>query len=72
LHRVAIWQPSISPVRIVFTIASSFGTGSTPGIPRHTGQTWELLGPPNSFLHEQNIFVFVLSWQWTSSPITTS
>jgi hypothetical protein len=29
-------------------------------------------GAPNSFRHEQNIFVFVSSSTWHSSPITAS
>jgi len=38
----------------------------------HTGQVWVFGGAPNAFRHEQNIFVFVLSSTWHSSPITAS
>jgi hypothetical protein len=31
-------------------------TGSAPGSPRHTGQTWELGGAPKVVGHPQNIF----------------
>jgi hypothetical protein len=47
-------------------------TGSTPGIPKHTGQVFSFAGLPNSVEHEQNIFDWVFNWAWTSSPITIS
>ena len=53
-------------------IASSFGTGSEPGRPRHTGQTFEFGGAPNSLRQPQNIFVVVESSTWHSRPITLS
>ena len=48
-------------------------TGSAPGSPRHTGQTW-LFGRAPSYAveHAQNIFEAVRSWQWTSMPMTAS
>jgi hypothetical protein len=49
-----------------------FSTGSTPGIPRHTGHVCVLGGAPKAVEHAQKIFVFVFSWAWTSSPITGS
>src|SRR5215468_485549 len=52
--------------------ALRFKTGSTPGIPRHTGHTLLFGGAPNCVEHEQKIFVAVRSWMWTSSPITAS
>ena len=48
------------------------GTGSVPGWPRHTGQTFVLGGAPNRFGQEQNIFVAVASSTWHSRPITAS
>ena len=36
-------------------------TGSAPGIPVHTGQVLAFGLAPNSFLHEQNTFVFVFN-----------
>jgi hypothetical protein len=36
-------------------------TGSTPGMPMHTGQVAELGGRPNCVLHPQNNFVRVRS-----------
>jgi hypothetical protein len=49
-----------------------FNTGNTPGMPKHTGQVWVLGGAPNSVEHPQNILDRVLSWAWTSSPMTGS
>ena len=48
-------------------------TGSAPGRPRQTGQTW-LFGAAPSYAVEQaqNIFEAVRSWQWTSMPMTAS
>ena len=53
-------------------IASRLGTGSVPGWPRHTGHVFVLGSAPNTFAHEQNIFVAVLSSTWHSSPMTVS
>ena len=48
-------------------------TGSAPGSPRQTGQTWRFgPAPSNAVEHEQNIFDAVRSWQWTSMPMTAS
>jgi hypothetical protein len=47
-------------------------TGKLPGKPRHTGQVWLLGERPKAALQPQNIFDFVRSWAWTSTPITTS
>ena len=49
-----------------------FKTGRTPGIPRQIGQVFSFGGLPNSVEQEQNIFVLVLIWTWTSSPMTVS
>ena len=48
-------------------------TGSAPGRPKHTGQTWVLGGAPSYAVeHAQNILDSVRSWQWTSIPMTAS
>ena len=48
-------------------------TGSAPGSPRQTGQTWLFGGAPSYAVeHGQNIFEAVRSWQWTSIPMTAS
>src|SRR5579863_3277110 len=52
--------------------ARAFKTGSAPGCPRHTGQTFVLGGAPNPVAQPQKILVRVLSWTCTSSPITGS
>src|SRR5262245_10060119 len=65
-------QPTASPIRTMYSMAFSLGTGIEPGWPRHTGQTFVLGGAPNSFLQPQNIFVRVASSTWHSSPMTVS
>ena len=48
-------------------------TGSAPGSPRQTGQTWVFGGAPSkSAEQEQNILLAVLGRQWTSIPMTGS
>ena len=46
--------------------------GSVPGWPRQTGQVWTFGSSPKESSQPQNIFVFVESWTWISSPITGS
>ena len=47
--------------------------GSAPGSPRQTGHVWVFGGAPSYAVeHEQNILLAVLSWQWTSIPMTGS
>src|SRR6266566_7604444 len=65
-------QLSSKPVRVVSRKAASFATGSTPGKPRQTGQTFVLGGAPNSLAQPHHIFDLVLSWTWVSSPMTAS
>ena len=48
------------------------GTGSTPGWARQIGQVWTFGSSPKESSQPQNIFVFVASWTWISSPITAS
>ena len=57
---------------MIDAIASRFGTGSVPGWPRHTGQTFVLGSSPNPLRQPQNIFVRVESSTWHSSPMTVS
>ena len=45
-------------------------TGSEPGSPRHTGQTWVFGSAPKVVAQPQNILETVLSSMWTSRPIT--
>src|SRR5437588_8256038 len=52
--------------------ARRLSTGSTPGMPRHTGHTLVLGGAPKRVEHEQKILVSVSNWTCTSSPITGS
>src|SRR3954465_10695870 len=52
--------------------AARFSTGSGPGRPRHTGQTFVFGGAPNFVEQPQKILLAVSSWTCTSSPITGS
>ena len=65
-------QFSASPICTIDSMAASFGTGSAPGRPRHTGHTFVFGGDPNALRHPQNIFVAVESSTWHSRPITVS
>jgi hypothetical protein len=65
-------QLSASPIRIADSIAVAFTTGSEPGRPRQTSQTWVFGSAPNSVEQPQNIFDAVLSSTCTSSPSTGS
>src|SRR5579864_8508785 len=66
------WQLSAWAASTANSAALRFSTGSTPGMPRHTGQTLEFGAAPKRVEHEQKIFVSVSNWTWTSSPITGS
>jgi hypothetical protein len=68
----AIEQLSASPMRIVASIAARFATGSAPGRPRQTGQTWVLGSAPKSVGQPQNILVLVPSSTCVSRPMTGS
>ena len=52
--------------------AMALTTGSDPGRPRQTGQTWVFGSAPNTVEQPQNIFDAVLSSTCTSSPSTGS
>src|ERR1700753_2037391 len=60
------------PILRAKRIASSFGTGSTPGWARQIGQVWTFGSSPKESSQPQNIFVRVASWTWISRPITAS
>jgi hypothetical protein len=60
------------PIRIVYSIAIRFTTGSEPGRPRQTGHTWLFGSAPNVVMHPQNILVLVPSSTCVSRPITGS
>src|SRR5205814_3587479 len=47
-------------------------TGSAPGSPRQTGQTFVFGGAPNAVEQPQKIFDAVSNCTWTSSPMTGS
>ena len=51
---------------------TSLTTGSDPGSPRHTGQTWVFGSAPKVVAQPQNILVCVPSSTCTSSPSTGS
>ena len=59
-------------MRMADSTAAALSTGSAPGSPRHTGQTWVLGSAPNAVAHPQNILVTVDSSTCTSSPSTGS
>ena len=65
-----MWQLSARAALTDSSKARRFMTGSTPGMPKQTGQVAELGGRPNSVVQPQNSLVFVSSWTWTSRPMT--
>ena len=56
----------------MYSIAIRFTTGSEPGRPRQTGQTWLFGSAPNVVRQPQNILVLVPSSTCVSSPISGS
>ncbi len=60
------------PKLIAFFTASRLSTGNAPGSPKQVGQTFLFGSSPKLVAQEQKIFVAVLSWTWTSSPIIVS
>src|SRR5262249_25638195 len=52
--------------------ALRFKTGSAPGRPRQTGQTFVFGGSPKRVEQEQKILLLVSNWTCTSSPMTGS
>ena len=60
------------PAFTAYSTTFSFNTGRVPGIAIQIGHVCVFGIPPNSVEQLQNIFVFVESSAWTSSPITTS
>ena len=65
-------QFSARPMRIVYSTARRFTTGSEPGRPRHTGHTAAFGSAPNAAGQPQNIFVMVPSSTCVSRPNTGS
>ena len=65
-------QFSARPILIVNSIAAALVTGSEPGRPRQTGQTWVLGSAPNVVGQPQNILDVVPSSTCVSRPITGS
>src|SRR5579872_1519451 len=65
-------QLSASPALMASSTARRLSTGSAPGSPRQTGQTFVFGDAPKLVGQPQKIFVAVASWTWTSSPITGS
>ena len=61
---------SASAARMARSTAWRLSTGSAPGKPRHTGQTWVFGGAPKAVEHPQKILVAVLSCAWISRPMT--
>ena len=59
-------------MRIACSIAIRFTTGSEPGRPRQTGQTWLFGSAPKTVGQPQNILVLVPSSTWVSRPISGS
>src|SRR6476619_5407037 len=59
-------------MRIADSTAFRFTTGSEPGKPRQTAQTWVFGSAPNAVEQPQNIFEVVFSSTCTSSPSTGS
>ena len=60
------------PMRMADSTAVSLTTGSAPGSPRQTGQTFEFGSAPKFVPQPQNILDAVFSSMWTSSPMTGS
>ena len=65
-------QFNASPMRMAYSMAFALATGSEPGSPMHTGQTWVLGSAPKAVGQPQNILVAVPNSTWTSRPITGS
>ncbi len=59
-------------MRMAYSIAFLLTTGSEPGRPRQTGQTWLFGSAPKPVAQPQNILVLVPSSTWVSRPITGS
>src|SRR4029077_5075415 len=65
-------QFSAIPASTANSTAFLLSTGSEPGIPRHTGQTFVFGGFPKRAEQEQKILLAVRSWTCTSRPMTGS
>ena len=60
------------PVRTAWRMHSRFGTGSMPGMAASTRLTWLFGSAPKAVAAPEKSFDWVMTWAWTSSPITTS
>src|SRR6202789_3217073 len=65
-----ISQPMAFAASTANSTACFLSTGSAPGRPRQTGQTWVLGSPPYSLMQPQKALERVSSWTWTSRPMT--
>jgi len=54
---------------MAYSTAFRLRTGSTPGMPVHTGQVFSLGPAPNFAEQAQKILLSVSSWAWTSRPM---
>ncbi|MCY1179659.1 hypothetical protein D9M73_200680 [compost metagenome] len=61
-------RPNLQAMRT----ASSLSTGRVPGIARSTRLAWVLASAPKVVALPENIFDWVESCAWISSPITVS
>jgi hypothetical protein len=65
-------QPMAMPILAAYSTTFSLSTGSTPGMPAHTAQTFSLGSAPKEVEQEQNILLLVRNWACTSRPMTAS
>src|SRR5579863_3112267 len=63
---------SPNPVRTACSTHFSLITGSMPGMPASTNETWALGSAPNSVEAPENSLDLDRTWACTSRPITTS
>src|SRR5260370_38205818 len=61
-----------SEARIAISTARLLSTGSVPGRPRQTEQTFVFGGSPNRGEQRKRIFGLVRGWTWTSRPMRGS
>ena len=72
MDRSRISEFSAIAASVANSTALRFKTGSAPGRPKQTGQTFEFGGSPNRVEQEQKILLVVSNWTCTSSPMTGS
>src|SRR5262245_34690026 len=64
--------PTATAARTASSTARPLITGRAPGRPSETVSTWLFGSRPKTVVAPENILVAVLSWQWTSRPMTGS